>query len=310
MSLGNYAVSVLPKLRMHKDCEVERLELYADEKEHIAEILSQDPKICVGRVKNMEFWDHAVFVFLKIKKVGEDPESLLLSIDGDELRRKIHKELKEENTVICIEKTEKLILKKHAVNILPALKTKGEMDMFVLDVKNEDQISEVLAEEYKGISFGGIKDFILLGSAVNLLPKIRIKEDCEVEKYSLVAEDERQVSNVLEKEDRSISAGRVKKMQLLFYAVCVITKLRIHEDNTMEKIILSADELCFSGILEEGDSSIEVGRIRLCNCCVPEKIRRKLRYTLVDGEASEVLYGEGNEVLEERSSSQRRNHLD
>ncbi|OIR58413.1 MAG: uncharacterized protein A8A55_0813 [Amphiamblys sp. WSBS2006] len=326
ITLENYAVSILPKLGIHENSEVEWLDLVATKKEHVSEILSQDKPMFVGRVKNMILEEYAVFVFLKMKRTRENLENLMLSLDGDELWREIQEELKEENTAICIEKTEKLILRNHAVNILPALKTKREMDTFVLDAKDEDQVSEVLAEEYKGFSFVGIKEFILSGSAVNLLTKTRIGEDCEVEQYSLLAEEERQMANVLEKEDKTIATGRVKKMTLMGYAVCVITKLRICNDNTMERFALSADEWHFYRILEEGDRSIDVGRIKLGGFRVPEEIRRKLRYTLVDGETtavcdgeveeavdrgvSEVVDGEGKEVLEERSSSQRGNHLD
>ncbi|OIR57215.1 MAG: uncharacterized protein A8A55_2027 [Amphiamblys sp. WSBS2006] len=335
--LGGYAVSVLTKLGIHEDNDVEFLWLHSTEKERVAEILAQDQLLCVGRAKKMEFRDYAVFVFLKIKEVGEGPEGLVLSIGGDELWRKIHEELKKKNTAICIEEVENLFLEKYAVNILPALKTKREIGIFVLGASNEDQISEILSEEYKGISFGGIKKFLLFGSPVNLLPKMRIGEDCEVEVYGLIAEEERQVSKILEKENGSIATGRVKSMKLVGYAVCVIPKLRIPSDNTMEKFVLSGDEWHFPRILGEGDSSIEVGRIKLFGFDVPEEIRRKLRYTLLFGErndvleersveataagdgevgeviereASEVVDGEGSEVLKEGSSSQRGNNLD
>ncbi|OIR57171.1 MAG: uncharacterized protein A8A55_2076 [Amphiamblys sp. WSBS2006] len=295
MCLKNYAVSTLPKLRVHV---IEFLKLVATEKEHVSTILAQDQKLCVGRVKEMKLEGYAVFVFLKMKETRENLESLVLSISKDELWRKMHGKIKKENIAICVEEVENLFLTEHAVNILPALKTKGEMDLFFLDADTEDQVSEVLAKEYKGISFGGIKDFGLLGSAVNLLPKIRLKEDCEVEIYSLIAPEERQVSIVLGKEDRSIATGRVKNMELTGYAVCVLPKLRIHNDNTMGSFRLSAGELYFSRIPGEGDSSIELGRIEQKGFDVPKEIRRKLRYTLVDGEGKEILE-------EERSSSQR-----
>ncbi|OIR56327.1 MAG: uncharacterized protein A8A55_2927, partial [Amphiamblys sp. WSBS2006] len=236
-------------------------------------------------------------------EVGEGLESLWLSIGGCVLWRGIQEELEKEKTAICIEEVEKLVLRKYAVNILPALKTKGEMDILFLYANDEDQISEALAEEYKGISFGRIKEFKLHGSAVDLLPKMRIGEDCEVGKYDLTAFGEGDVSHVLRKEDGSIATGRVKEMDLWGYAVCVLPKLRIHKDNAMESFVLSASDLdlYIYRILKEGDSSIEVGRIKKGGFDVPREIRQKLRYTLVDAE--------GNEVLEEGSSSQRGNNL-
>ncbi|OIR57172.1 MAG: uncharacterized protein A8A55_2075 [Amphiamblys sp. WSBS2006] len=252
IALEEYAVGILPKL-IHEDWGVKSLRLNASKEEHVAAILTQKQAVYLGSVKEMEFRDYAVFVFLKIKKTREVPEGLVLSIDGDELWRKIHGELKEENTVICIEEVEKLYLGDYAVNILPALKTKRGMETFVLSAKDEDQVSEVLAEEYKGISFGGIKGFGLYGSAVNLLPK-----------------------------------------------------LRIHEDNTMERFVLAASEAELSRILEEGDSSIEVGRIKQGGFDVPGEIRQKLRYILVEEVISEERRGEERrgEVISEEVISE------
>ncbi|OIR57170.1 MAG: uncharacterized protein A8A55_2072 [Amphiamblys sp. WSBS2006] len=95
MRLEDYAVSIFPKLKNHEDCEVERLTLTATEEEHVATIIAQDQLLCIGRAKEMEFWDYTVFVFLKKKETREVPRSLVLSISRDELWRKIHGELKE-----------------------------------------------------------------------------------------------------------------------------------------------------------------------------------------------------------------------
>ncbi|OIR57132.1 MAG: uncharacterized protein A8A55_2111 [Amphiamblys sp. WSBS2006] len=89
--------------------------------------------------------------------------------------------------------------------------------------------------------------------------------------------------------------------------VCPTGPLRIHKDNTIERFLVSTNEWHFSRILEEGDSSIDVGRIKKGSFDVPEEIRQKLRYTLVE-EVEEVLGeedGEGNEVLEEEDGEGR-----
>ncbi|OIR55926.1 MAG: uncharacterized protein A8A55_3330, partial [Amphiamblys sp. WSBS2006] len=102
--------------------------------------------------------------------------------------------------------------------------------------------------------------------------------------------------------EKPFCVGRVKEMFLWGYAVSVITKMTIHEDNTMESFTLAGNEDHLSRILEEGDSSINLGRIRTGGLRVPERIKRKLRYTLVDGE--------GKEVFEEEEPSQRGNLLE
>ncbi|OIR55786.1 MAG: uncharacterized protein A8A55_3468, partial [Amphiamblys sp. WSBS2006] len=107
-------------------------------------------------------------------------------------------------------------------------------------------------------------------------------------------------------QEKPFCVGRVKNMVLEGYAGNVITKMTIHEDNTMESFVLDGNEDQLSRILEEGDNSIDLGRIRLGGFHVPERrIRRKLRYTLVDGEGKEVLEEESDEeVLEEENDEE------
>ncbi|OIR56917.1 MAG: uncharacterized protein A8A55_2332 [Amphiamblys sp. WSBS2006] len=100
-------------------------------------------------------------------------------------------------------------------------------------------------------------------------------------------------------------------MDLGGYAVSVITEMRNKKGNTMETFVLRGYEYHLSRILGEGDNSIDLGRIRTTGFDVPEKIKRKLRYTLVDGEGKEVLEEESDEeVLEEEEPSQRGNLLE
>ncbi|OIR56057.1 MAG: uncharacterized protein A8A55_3197 [Amphiamblys sp. WSBS2006] len=115
---------------------------------------------------------------------------------------------------------------------------------------------------------------------INILPKLRIHEDSEIECLILSASEEAHVAAVLAQE-KPFCVGRVKNMFLLGYAASVITKMTIHEDNTMKNFVLIGNEDQFSRILEEGDSSIDLGRIRTGGLCVPERIKRKLKYTLV-----------------------------
>ncbi|OIR55983.1 MAG: uncharacterized protein A8A55_3272 [Amphiamblys sp. WSBS2006] len=118
---------------------------------------------------------------------------------------------------------------------------------------------------------------------INILPKLRIHGDCKVESLRLTASEEAHVAEVLAQE-KPFFVGRVKSMLLEGYAASVITKMKIHEDNTMESFVLDAGRDQLSRILKEGDNSIKLGRIKRSGFYVPEEIRRKLRYTLVDGE--------------------------
>ncbi|OIR55592.1 MAG: uncharacterized protein A8A55_3662, partial [Amphiamblys sp. WSBS2006] len=109
---------------------------------------------------------------------------------------------------------------------------------------------------------------------INILPKLRIHGDCEIESLRLSASEKEHVAAVLAQE-KPFCVGRVKNMFLWGYAASVITKMTIHEDNTMESLVLAGNEDELSRILEEGDNSIDLGRIRTGGLVyVPERIKR------------------------------------
>ncbi|OIR55892.1 MAG: uncharacterized protein A8A55_3362, partial [Amphiamblys sp. WSBS2006] len=66
MVLKNYAVSIFPKLRTHRDSVVESLELSADREEHVAAVLAQEKTSCAWRVKRMTLSNYAVCVITKM----------------------------------------------------------------------------------------------------------------------------------------------------------------------------------------------------------------------------------------------------
>ncbi|OIR55629.1 MAG: uncharacterized protein A8A55_3626, partial [Amphiamblys sp. WSBS2006] len=77
--ITDYAVRILPQMRVHEDCEVEWLGLYASEKEHVSEILAQKQKIYVERAKNITLRDYAVSILPQLR-VHEDCEVENLSL--------------------------------------------------------------------------------------------------------------------------------------------------------------------------------------------------------------------------------------
>ncbi|OIR56547.1 MAG: uncharacterized protein A8A55_2714, partial [Amphiamblys sp. WSBS2006] len=223
----------------------------------------------------------------------------------------------------CVGYVETMTLKDYAVSILLKLRIRKdccEVKLLTLGATKKEHVSEILSQE-KPVFIGRVETMTLKNYAVSILLKLRIHKDCcEVKLLTLGATKKEHVAEILSQE-KPVFIGRVKEMVLAKYAVSVLPKLRINNDNTMEKFVLSADEWHFSRILEEKDKSIEVGRIRRGGFDVPEGIRRKLRYDLVDeetsGEATAVGDGEVEEavdgerkMLEERSSSQRGSHLD
>ncbi|OIR56931.1 MAG: uncharacterized protein A8A55_2314 [Amphiamblys sp. WSBS2006] len=175
-------------------------------------------------------------------------------------------------------------------NIFPKLNIGEDCDLeiLVLAADKKEQVAEILAQE-QTIYVGRVKEMLLAGYAVNVLTKIKIKEYGEVETLVLVADKEGHVTATLTREQTfCVGSGRVKNISLGSYAVNVLARIEISEDCLLENFFVDANEEQSFKLLEAEDRSIEVGRIRSSGFDVPEEIKRKLRYTLVDGEGNEV----------------------
>ncbi|OIR58387.1 MAG: uncharacterized protein A8A55_0835 [Amphiamblys sp. WSBS2006] len=204
------------------------------------------------------------------------------------------------NSIGCV--LEKIYLSDTGlINILPKLRIRGdcEVEHLRLSAREKEHVAEVLAQETP-FCVGRVKNMWLTDYAVGVITKMSLK-DCGFEWLCLTAARREHVDEVLAQE-KPFCVGRVKNMRLWDYAASVITKMTTHEDNTMESFVWAGNEGQLSRILKEGDNSIDLGRIRTGGFDVPERIKRKLRYTLVDGE--------GKEVLEEEEPGQRGNLLE
>ncbi|OIR57114.1 MAG: uncharacterized protein A8A55_2130 [Amphiamblys sp. WSBS2006] len=285
MSLMDYALGILPKLRTHEYSEIESLSLYTGREEQIAPILGLDQMFCAGGVKSMWLREYAVCVIAKTIRGDSEVEKLRLSASEEEHVAAV---LAQEKPV-CVGRVKEMLLRGYAVGILPKLRTHENcvVESLGLDADEKEHVAAVLGQSQM-FCVGRVKNILLLGYAVGILPKLRTHGDCVVESLGVVAREEEHVSAVLGQE-QPFCVGGVKNMSLKEYAVGVITKMRVCEDNTMENFVLSADKKHFSRILGEGDSSIELGRVRRSGFKVPREIRRKLRYTLVDGKGKKVL---------------------
>ncbi|OIR55869.1 MAG: uncharacterized protein A8A55_3385, partial [Amphiamblys sp. WSBS2006] len=91
-----------------------------------------------------------------------------------------------------------------------------------LIAEREEYVSVVL-EHDKTICVGRVKKMWLCKYAVSVLTKMSL-EDCEFEKLILYASREEEVAAVLA-HDKTISVGRVKRMELRQYAVSILPKL-------------------------------------------------------------------------------------
>ncbi|OIR56131.1 MAG: uncharacterized protein A8A55_3123, partial [Amphiamblys sp. WSBS2006] len=276
-------INILPKLRIHGDCEIERLGLTASEEAHVAGILKQEKHFCVGRVKTIWLKDYAVGVITKMSLKDCEIERLGLTASEEAHVAAVIAQEKP----FCVGRVESMWLKDYAVGVITKMSLKDcEFEKLGLTAREEAHVAAVLAQE-KPFCVGRVKNMRLWDYAVGVITKMSLK-DCEIEYLRLTAREEAHVAEVL-KQEKPFCVGRVESMWLKDYAASVITKMTTHEDNTMGIFILDGNEDQLSRILEEGDNSIDLGRIRTGGLHVPEKIKRKLRYTLVDGEGKEVL---------------------
>ncbi|OIR56000.1 MAG: uncharacterized protein A8A55_3254, partial [Amphiamblys sp. WSBS2006] len=273
------------KLRIHGDCKVESFELIASEEAHVAEVLKQEKRFCVGRVKHMDLEEYAVGVITKMSLKDCEIEHLRLFAT----RRKHVAEVLAQEKPFCVGRVKNMYLWDYAASVITKMSLKDcEFESLRLHAYEKEHVAGILKQE-NPFCVGRVKNMDLNNYAVGVITKMTIHEDCEFESLHLTAYEKEHVAEAL-KQENPFCVGRVKKMVLEGYAVGVITKMKIHEDNTMESFVLAGNEDQLSRILKEGDKSIDLGRIRTGGLDVPERrIRRKLRYTLVDGEGKEVL---------------------
>ncbi|OIR56732.1 MAG: uncharacterized protein A8A55_2519 [Amphiamblys sp. WSBS2006] len=272
MKLNFYAVDILPKLRTRKDSEMDMFLLYAKEKDHVTEILRADDRgICIGKTKEMRLNEYAVAALPKLK-TGENNDIGRLVLFAYE--NKAARMIGTDDRSIRVGRIETMELTGYAVSILPKLKMseENEMDCFVLHAYGEDDIAQILEAGYRSIDIGKIKTIRLTAYAANVLPKLKIGEDNEMDVFVLYAEEEGQIAKILEEPNRSIGIGRVKNIKLVEYAVDVLPKLRVSGDSEMEGLELCASQKGnISETLKTADRSIGIGRtksIKLEYCAV------------------------------------------
>ncbi|OIR57755.1 MAG: uncharacterized protein A8A55_1477 [Amphiamblys sp. WSBS2006] len=264
LKLENYTMGILPKLGIHKENELEELDLNAYIPGYIAEILRMENKsIWIGKMKVLKLKWYAAEILPKIRIHEENEmEEFGLDIESPEQIAGI---LKAENNSIWIGKMKMLELEKHAVEILPKLRIHEEnvMDELSLEACFSGQIIRILRMENKSVWVGKVKTVRLKRYAVEILPKLIMHSENELEELSLTAYNPEHIAGILQTENNSIWVGKVKVLQLESYAVGILPKLGIHEENEMEELDLSAYGFEYiAKILRMESNSIWVGRVK------------------------------------------------
>ncbi|OIR56637.1 MAG: uncharacterized protein A8A55_2616 [Amphiamblys sp. WSBS2006] len=113
------------------------------------------------------------------------------------------------------------------------------------------------------IKLGSVRKLELCGYAVNILPKLVLHEENEMEEFCLDAWNADHFSETMHVEDNSIRLGRVKKLELKSHAINILPKLALHEENVMEEFHQNADNAeHFSEIICRKNNSIKLGKVK------------------------------------------------
>ncbi|OIR56103.1 MAG: uncharacterized protein A8A55_3151, partial [Amphiamblys sp. WSBS2006] len=114
---------------------------------------------------------------------------------------------------------------------------------------------------------------------INILPKLRIHEDSEVEELILDASEKKYIAGIL-KQKQKFCVGRVKSMRLREYAVGILPEIEVHDDYEVEQLDLSAGrEVHVAGILAK-DQPFYIGGVKkmlLWECAVRVATKMRVR---------------------------------
>ncbi|OIR57222.1 MAG: uncharacterized protein A8A55_2021, partial [Amphiamblys sp. WSBS2006] len=208
--------------------------------------------IWVGKVKKLILKGHAVEILPKIKLHGENVlEELELDASYEENIADI---FRMESKSIWVGKVKKLKLLYFGIEILPKLRMHGEnvMKELALYAEYRENIAEIFRMENNTIWVGRVKNLILGGGAIDTLPKLRIHEENVMVELNLWENLHGYIAEIIRIKNNSIWVGKVKKLSLKHNGIEILPKLRIHGENVLEELSLSAKcPTYITGILKE-----------------------------------------------------------
>ncbi|OIR55845.1 MAG: uncharacterized protein A8A55_3408, partial [Amphiamblys sp. WSBS2006] len=250
--------------KLHEGNVMEAVALNINKKEHIPGILrAAENSILVGKVKRLELFNYSINILPKLK------------LHGGNVMEKFHlsayekKYLSEIDCVadnsIWLGKTKRLELFNYAIIILPKMKLHegNVMEAVALNINKKEHIPRILAVADNSIRLVKAKRLELLNYSINILPKLTLHEEGDVEVLYLSADETEYLSGILRAADNSIRFVKAKRLELWNYSINILPKLTLREGNVMEKFHLSAYKTeHISEILCAADNSILVGKVK------------------------------------------------
>ncbi|OIR55743.1 MAG: uncharacterized protein A8A55_3510, partial [Amphiamblys sp. WSBS2006] len=152
----------------------------------------------------------------------------------------------------------------YAINILPklVLHKENEMEEFELNAYEEEHVSEIMSTRNNTIWLGKVKKIEIYNYAINVLPKLVLHKENEMERFELSAVWNDLVSEILSTRNNTIWLGKVKRLDLKDYAINILPKLVLHKENEIEEFRLCADyEKYVSEIISAERNSIDIGKV-------------------------------------------------
>ncbi|OIR55649.1 MAG: uncharacterized protein A8A55_3605, partial [Amphiamblys sp. WSBS2006] len=93
--------------------------------------------------------------------------------------------------------------------------------------------------------------------------KLKFHDENVLEELELEAYNSEHLTEILGMENSSIRVGKVKTLNLVGHAVRILPKLRMHEENAIEELVLSPYyPENITEILKEENNSIWVGKMK------------------------------------------------
>ncbi|OIR58116.1 MAG: uncharacterized protein A8A55_1106, partial [Amphiamblys sp. WSBS2006] len=139
----------------------------------------------------------------------------------------------------------------------------NQINGITLAADHFENITRISKAKKRSILECKVKNLRLERYAVEILPKLRIDEGNEMERFRLSADHETHITGILGTEKNSILVGKVKVLELRDYAAEILPKLRFNKENEMEELSLSADHiLCIGKKPQIKQNSIWIGKLK------------------------------------------------
>ncbi|OIR56839.1 MAG: uncharacterized protein A8A55_2411 [Amphiamblys sp. WSBS2006] len=241
LSLIDAGATILPKLNISEDNIMKTFFISSNKKKDISEIIKMDDgSVVLGKLEEISLVDYGVSIFLKII-IPEDNtmESLCFS---SYKRAPVKELLTKEDRSIRTGEFKNLSLKGHAVCLFPKLDIPEDslIEHFHLSPYKRKHPRKMRKTKTRSIRIRAVKTLSLEGCAINTLLELNIPEENTLDELELASYGKQDMAELLKVENNSIRIGGIKKMKLAGYAVDIITKINIPEDNVLEELQLAS----------------------------------------------------------------------